>query len=355
MITMDTIKPNVLYRIKSHGSAGNYLTISGTTPLANNRSLYLTSKLTSNMQFWRVIPDGSAYKIVSCADDSYALNYYWNNGYGNSGACDVYPHAGNEDAYVNFSHSSHTDMAVYRVQLADARLSSFDSALFMTPSSWDTNATVSWENADGSDVIQYWLFEEVSETLDNNYATYPCTVMNITQTYNGSYSHVVCSTGSPYDYPTDEACEGTNRSWMYCPCDEMEVLRVYGVGSDGTNTIWLKSTSKVKMPIGEDYLVMMVIHPKDDDLSQIQVGRKYSRGEAMFREGDDGKVTGNHFHISIGTGNGIVGTGWTENTLGGWVLQTVGQPIKIEEAFYRDTNMTTVVNSAGINFTNKPS
>ena len=346
---MSRMKLNTLYRIKSHGGGGNYLTITGNKPLTNNRSLTLTTKMTSIMQYWRVVQDGSSYKIVSCADDSYALNYYWTNGYGNPGACDIYPHTNNPDSNFLFEEELNYPTYAYRIKLANAT-----PTLYITPSSWNSGGTVSWNVREGGDVVQYWIFEEVSEYNDTNYATYPCTVMNITQTFNGNYSHQACSTGYPYDYPTDEACEDWGRSWMYCPCDEMEVLRVYGVGTIGTNTIWLKSTSKVKMPIGEDYLIMMVIHPEDDDLAQIQVGKKYSRGEAMFKEGQDGNATGNHFHISLATGNNISNGGWVENNLNGWVIQTVGQPIKIEQAFYLDTNMTSVIDDKGITFVNKP-
>lgn len=352
---------NTIFRIKAHGGGGHYLTVTGNMPLANNRPLCLTTAMSSNMQYWKVISSGNAYKIVSCANENFALNYYWINGYGNSGPCDVYPHASNTDAYVLFDDAGHYTTIVYRIKQADSRLAS--DPLYLTPSSYDNGASVTWETNEGGDVIQYWLFEEVGEISDDdegtesnfNYATYPCKKMNITQKYDGAFSHIGCSTGTPCDYPTDEACENSGRSWMYCPCDEMEVIKLYGVGiSDKTNTIWLKSTSPVKMPIGENYLVMMVIHPEDDDLSSIQVGTKFHRGDQMFREGKDGYATGYHFHISLGTGNGIIGTGWQKNSLGEWVLTPKGNTIKIEEAFYLDTNFTTVINNQGISFINKP-
>ena len=47
-----------------------------------------------------------------------------------------------------------------------------------------------------------------------NYLTYPCKVMNITQGYIGNYSHEPHTTGSPKDFPWDEACGSTGRSPM---------------------------------------------------------------------------------------------------------------------------------------------
>lgn len=189
------------------------------------------------------------------------------------------------------------------------------------PASEVTGNYVMWEDFD-TDVCT-WEFEE-----HINYLTYPCKYMRIVQRHDGTYSHAGNQLGSVIDYPIDEGCEDGSRSMMYCPCDEMEVLRVRGVdyatdengnyifdengnhlpGLDEpgkANVIWLKSTSKVVMPFGEDSIVLMVIHPNDDDLKNIKVGQKFLRGQEMFREGSDagsGTVS-NHFHFSVSTGN----------------------------------------------------
>lgn len=192
-------------------------------------------------------------------------------------------------------------------------------------------------------------------TFENyNYAIYPCKYMNITQKFDGTTSHAPYSTGTPCDYPTDDNCREPNkeRSYMYCPCDEMEVYRIYTTGS--CNSIWLKSTSKVTMPCGKDYLVMMVLHVDDSDLNNLSVGQKFKRGEPMFLEGMDG-TNNYHFHISIGTGNGFsTSTGWTQNSNQKWVLAPAGEVIKIEEGFYLDPSFTTVNSTGGITFTEKP-
>ena len=99
---------------------------------------------------------------------------------------------------------------------------------------------------------------------------YPAKVMNITQSYKGSYSHSKNYNGSPRDYPIDEACADAGRSYFYAPFDCV-VKRIYGVGSKGVNTIWIQSTAPVQTPVFTDHVTVMVIHPNDDTLRRLRV------------------------------------------------------------------------------------
>ena len=182
-----------------------------------------------------------------------------------------------------------------------------------------------------------------------NYLTYPCKVMNITQ-HHFEGNHLSHSMGKPWDYPIDDGCSDSGRDWFYCPCDEMKVVRIYGVGASGTNTVWLQSTDKVDMPIGRAIVTIMVEHAEDEDLKGIKVGRSFKRGQKMFREGKDGGASGNHFHIAVATGK-IVGNGWRNNG-NAWVLSTDGEQLKADKAFYLDN--VRVRNAAGYNFKNLP-
>ena len=181
-----------------------------------------------------------------------------------------------------------------------------------------------------------------------NYLTYPCKVMNITQ-HHFEGNHLSHSVGSPWDYPFDEGCSDSGRDWFYCPCDEMKVVRIYGVGDSGTNTVWLQSTQAVDMPIGCAVVTIMVEHPEDEDLKGFKVGQTFKRGEKMFREGKDG-ASGNHFHIAVATGK-IVAGGWKSNG-NAWVLTTDGKQLKANEAFYLDD--VRVRNAAGYEFKQLP-
>lgn len=178
--------------------------------------------------------------------------------------------------------------------------------------------------------------------------------MNITQDYANSYSHKPHSTGSPKDYPIDEACNDAGRSYFYAPCDEVKIVKVYGVGNRGTNTVWIESTSKVDFADGtSDYVTISVTHPNDDTLKNIKVGQKFKRKVAMFLEGTDGNATGNHFHIAVGKGKMADG-GWLQNNKGSWVLRSTNGTCKPESAFYIDKSFTTVKNAKGIKFKTMP-
>ena len=194
----------------------------------------------------------------------------------------------------------------------------------------------------------------VTITVKKNYLTYPCKVMNITQGYGGNYSHAAHSQGIPWDYPIDDACSDGGRDYFYCPCDEMRIAHIYGVGnSNKTNSIWLESTTKVKMPYGEDFVTIQVIHPNDDTLGKLKVGQRFTRGQEMFLEGNDGNATGYHLHISVAAGK-FMDSGWVKNSKGAWVISTTGKALKPEEAFYIDPAFTTVKNNAGLRFDNLP-
>ena len=182
-----------------------------------------------------------------------------------------------------------------------------------------------------------------------NYLIYPTKVMRITQTYLGSTSHYPHTTGTPKDYPIDEACTDAGREWLYCPCNEMELIRIYGVGNGGTNTIWLQSTSKVDFADSTSgYFTLQVTHPDDSDLERLSVGQKFVRGEKICREGTDG-ATGNHLHLSGGKGT-VTGNGWILNSNGKWVLSTTDGAEKPEKLFFLDKAFTKVSDSKGLVF-----
>lgn len=185
-----------------------------------------------------------------------------------------------------------------------------------------------------------------------NYLVYPTKKMFISQSYTGNYSHNKSSQGNPKDYPIDESCGSTGRDYFYCPCDEVIVKRIYGVGIKGTNTIWLESTKPVILANGkESYVTIMVVHPNDDTLKGIKAGDKFKRGQKMFLEGNDGNATGNHFHISVSASKYVSG-GWQENNKGAWVIK--GNPIKPEDAFFVDEEFTTISKSNGLTFKKLP-
>lgn len=185
---------------------------------------------------------------------------------------------------------------------------------------------------------------------NKNYLTYPCKVMRITQTYNGTTSHLPHTTGSPKDYPFDEACTDAGREAYYCPCDEVKVVSLY---TRGTNTLWIESTSEVVCSNGKRGIFgCQITHPDDSDFKKLYVGKKFKRGELICYEGKDG-ATGNHLHISAGLGC-IKGNGWVQNSKGKWVLTTTGKTYKPEDMFFIDKSFTKVIDSKGLKFKELP-
>ena len=189
----------------------------------------------------------------------------------------------------------------------------------------------------------------------SNYLIYPMKKVSITQTYSGNTSHGPHATGTPKDYPIDDNCGDAKKSGYFCcPCDEIVIWRVYGVGNSGTNTVFMRSTSPVVFADGtKDYACILVMHPDDDALKNIKKGQKFTRKTRMFLEGKDGEATGYHLHVSVGKGD-FTGTGWVQNSNDKWVISCTGGGTKPEDAFYIDKSFTTIQNAAGLNFKNLP-
>ena len=163
-----------------------------------------------------------------------------------------------------------------------------------------------------------------------NYLIYPTKTIGITQDYLGTFSHTKYYKGKPQSFPWDEAGKDGGRDYMYCPCDEVEIKRLY---LTGTNTIWLQSTTKVQTPTFNDYITLKITHPNDDDMLKLKVGQKFKRGQAIVREGTSGQATGNHFHFEIAKGQfkDLANKGWVKNSLDAWVIPN---SVKPEHAFF---------------------
>ena len=183
-----------------------------------------------------------------------------------------------------------------------------------------------------------------------NYLIYPIKIMNITQTYKNDFSHSRHTIGTPKDYPIDDNCgkSGAN-GYFYCPCNEMEVKKIYGVGTSSTNVLWIESTSPVITPTFVDYITIMIGHIEDKELNKLKIGQKFSRKEIIALEGKDGYATGEHFHIVVGRGKMTDG-GWVKNSNGIWVISTTGGAVRPEDSFFIDNTFTTIKNSGGLKF-----
>ena len=193
--------------------------------------------------------------------------------------------------------------------------------------------------------------------MAKNYLTFPMKIMGITQTYDGKTSHYISSHGTPADYPIDIAGKDTGREPFYCPCDEMEVVKIAGdvTGNNHANGAWLVSTSEVDFADGtRDICTIKFVHMNNSDFGRngIYVGRRYKRGELIGHEGTS-HASGNHVHMSAGKG-GLKGSGWERNSLGSWVITTTHGTAKPENLFFVDPKFTTIKNARGLIFKTLP-
>lgn len=182
------------------------------------------------------------------------------------------------------------------------------------------------------------------------YLKYPTKVMKLSQNYNSTPFHFDSSHGTPKSYPIDETCGDNKRDYFYAPCDVI-IKRIYGVGNNGTNTIWLESKEKVIFADGTiNYATIMVIHPNDDTLKSLKVNQEFKQGKSIFLEGNDGNATGYHFHIEVAKNkfSECSNSGWVKNSKNAWVLS--GNTVKPEKAFWIDQEFTKIINSLGLSF-----
>lgn len=177
--------------------------------------------------------------------------------------------------------------------------------------------------------------------------------MRITQSYTGTVSHLPHTTGNPKDYPIDEGCADGGRDYFYCPCDKMKIKRIYGVGSGGTNTLWLESTKKVLFADGtKNYCTILITHPDDAELKKLKVGQLFKRKERICCEGKDGAAAC-HLHISAGKGR-FTGNGWIRNSKGKYVLTASGGACRPEDLFFIDKDFTKILDSKALAFKELP-
>lgn len=179
------------------------------------------------------------------------------------------------------------------------------------------------------------------------YFTYPFKKMSISQNYKqGNHKPHWYNSKKNNDYPIDECCGDSGRSPVYAPVD-MKIVKIYGLNTTKTtNSIVLQTTAKVRTPIGNRIVIMTLTHPKESDIKKLKVGQIIKKGNIICYEGRDGYATGNHIHMTVGTGSF---KGLLENSNGKWcfIESTVNKP---EEIFYVNTKFTSIKNSNGINF-----
>lgn len=184
------------------------------------------------------------------------------------------------------------------------------------------------------------------------YAIYPFRYMNITQNYNqGNHLPHWQNSKNYSDKPWDEACKDSGRSYFE-PQNDFLIEEVLGLNTSTTNSVRLKSVNKLYMPYKAeaDYLYLTLTHMNEDNLKQVKQGQILKAGSKILLEGTDGNAKGNHFHVTANLGKYY---GMKKNSNGAWCF-TYDKSLLPQEAFYVDTNFTTLKNTRGSVFKEKP-
>jgi len=181
--------------------------------------------------------------------------------------------------------------------------------------------------------------------MDKEYAIYPFETMNISQNWNeGNHISHWKNVTNWSDKPWDEACKDKGRDY-FVPQNDFIVEEVLGLNNTITNSVRLRSINKIYMPYKEepDYLYITLTHMNEDNLRKVKKGQILAKGTKILLEGTDGKVTGNHFHITANLGKYY---GLLKNSNGFWCF-IYEKSLLPEEAFYVDPNFTTIKNARG--------
>lgn len=157
---------------------------------------------------------------------------------------------------------------------------------------------------------------------------YPSRYMHITQGYNvGTHIDSFAIDDGGKDYGLDT---------IYAPFTGI-IKKIY---QNDANEVWLESIEQVEYPDGTiDYMTIMFAH--SNDVSDLFVGKKINQGDAFYKEGTKGNVTGNHCHIECARGK-FTGTGWYKNKAGYYSINNGKKP---EECLWLNENITVLDNN----------
>ena len=149
---------NTTYRIKSFAGNGRNLNVYGNEQVSSNRNVCLWAEDTSvNAQKWTIKSFTAGLKIITALNSAYALNYYWANGQGYPGNCDIYPHEDNDQDSCITLVAVNASENIYMIKLLNYNL-------YMTAASDADNANVSWEEYTGTS-SQQWKFVSATTLL----------------------------------------------------------------------------------------------------------------------------------------------------------------------------------------------
>lgn len=273
--------------------------------IANHRNVHVS--LTSTENKWRVIERTSGrYSIVCDSNPTFGLNYYWTNGLGNSGNCDVYPYAGNEDSFVEFipienTFNHNVDEPTFCIKLSRA-----NTDLYLTISSTEGDANVSWEPYIESSMRQAWVYHILPDDSGDDDTTsttsfcWPTESTTITQYYNPTDDHYGIDVAPlTYDTVGDK---------IYAIADGV-VERILnwseGDPTTGNGSMGICMFIKHDNTVSSSGKYLRSIYMHLDSINNLSVNDPVSKGEIIGYMGHTGYCysstggNGTHLHFSL--------------------------------------------------------
>lgn len=131
------------------------------------------------------------------------------------------------------------------------------------------------------------LNQTMKDKEGNQVLLYPSPVISITQSANGTISHMGTIS-------MDDNSGNTGITQWYAPCD----LKLVMIMDWAENPLIFQSLKPVRMVNGElSHVTIRTMH--EDDISKYKVGDIFRQGEVWVKEGNAGNSFGNHVHYEI--------------------------------------------------------
>lgn len=179
---------------------------------------------------------------------------------------------------------------------------------------------------------------------------FPMKYLNVSQGYGVAVEGVAANTFSHKGTNCIDLCgKDGGKEYTYAMCDCV-VKRIYNgsTASSKCNFTWYESLEPVyTRKHGLTYVNWIQAHCNNEDITKlgIRVGKVFKQGEINGREGTAGYATGNHTHISLGTGK-FKNTGWYQTSSGNW---QVYNPVYLNQECYIAPD-TQIIRSGGYNW-----
>lgn len=283
---------NEVYRLCSHAGTGDYLNVYGNETVSKNRDVCLWSlDKSADAQKWKITEQSTGKKIMTALDERYALNYYWANGQGKPGNCDIYPHIGNDaDSVVELSEVASAS-GVYTIKLAHY-------ALYLTANGTGDGAKVTWEPQRNT-IAQQWKFEGVPPQP----FAYPTQTKRLSQGYHSGHRgiDIPAVTGTPVYAFCDgvvAAVQSSSISWH--PNKDTSVLNGSSMQSMG-NMITVNHENPCTEIADGAYARSVYMHLQK--APELKLHDKVKKGDLIGYVGNTGRSTGAHLHFSLAVGD----------------------------------------------------